>query len=54
MWGIKVACIMPGFFRTGITDNQTIKHQLDEQFNDLPDGVKDDYGDDYLNECKYM
>ena len=52
IWGIKVACIMPGFYRTGITDLQTLKHQLDEQFNDLPDGIKDDYGDEYLNECK--
>ncbi|XP_029314190.1 dehydrogenase/reductase SDR family member 9 [Cottoperca gobio] len=48
-FGIKVACIEPGFFKTNVTDTVAMKNNLAMLWNRLPQEVKDGYGHDFLN-----
>ncbi|KAL3056503.1 hypothetical protein OYC64_019065 [Pagothenia borchgrevinki] len=47
-FGIKVACIEPGFFKTNVTDTVAMKNNLRQLWDRLPQDVKEDYGPDYL------
>ncbi|XP_059199211.1 retinol dehydrogenase 7-like [Centropristis striata] len=47
-FGVKVACIEPGFFKTNVTDMVMIKKNVRKLWDRLPQDVKDDYGPDYL------
>ncbi|KAI3356219.1 hypothetical protein L3Q82_017468 [Scortum barcoo] len=47
-FGIKVACIEPGFFKTNVTDTESTKNCLRKLWERLPQDVKDDYGADFL------
>ncbi|XP_051939082.1 retinol dehydrogenase 7-like isoform X2 [Hippocampus zosterae] len=47
-FGVKVLCIEPGFFRTNVTDPQIIKENGKRLWDRLPQDVKDDYGENYV------
>ncbi|XP_028836179.1 retinol dehydrogenase 7-like [Denticeps clupeoides] len=51
-FGVKVLCIEPGFFRTNVTDTRIITHNTRELWNKLPQEIKDEYGDDYLEKTE--
>ncbi|XP_041806427.1 dehydrogenase/reductase SDR family member 9 [Chelmon rostratus] len=48
-FGVKVACIEPGFFKTNVTDTAIVKNNVTMLWNRLPQDVKDDYGDDFFH-----
>ncbi|KAM9851203.1 uncharacterized protein ACBR49_006501 [Aulostomus maculatus] len=50
-FGVKVACIEPGFFKTNVTDTRILKNNLTRLWDRLPQDVKDDYGSDYLEKA---
>ncbi|XP_070770535.1 dehydrogenase/reductase SDR family member 9 [Enoplosus armatus] len=47
-FGVKVACIEPGFFKTNVTDTVIMKDNLRKLWDRLPQEVKDDYGQGFL------
>ncbi|XP_051261023.1 dehydrogenase/reductase SDR family member 9 [Dicentrarchus labrax] len=47
-FGIKVACIEPGFFKTNVTDTEIMKSSLKKLWDRLPQDVKDEYGHGFL------
>lgn len=51
-FGVKVACIEPGFFKTNVTDIVAVKSSLRKLWDRLPQEVKDDYGQNFLESCK--
>ncbi|XP_059199015.1 retinol dehydrogenase 7-like [Centropristis striata] len=54
-FGVKVACIEPGFFKTNVTDTVVATDSLRKVWAKLPQGVKDDYGPDFLEDsCKML
>ncbi|XP_069009874.1 dehydrogenase/reductase SDR family member 9 isoform X1 [Embiotoca jacksoni] len=48
-FGVKVACIEPGFFKTAVTDRAAMKNSLRRLWDRLPQDVKDDYGPSFLD-----
>ncbi|XP_035860251.1 retinol dehydrogenase 7-like isoform X2 [Sander lucioperca] len=53
-FGIKVACIEPGFFKTNVTDVVGMQNNLRKLWDRLPQDVKDDYGPTFLNDSLEM
>ena len=53
-FGIKVACIEPGFFKTNVTDVVGMQNNLRKLWDRLPQDVKDDYGPAFLNDCELL
>lgn len=51
-FGVKVACIEPGFFKTNVTDVEAVKSSVMKLWDRLPQEVKDDYGQNFLESCK--
>lgn len=51
-FGVKVACIEPGFFKTNVTDLGLVNDSLRKLWDRLPQEVKDDYGLDYFESCE--
>ncbi|XP_022595985.1 retinol dehydrogenase 7-like [Seriola dumerili] len=49
-FGVKVACIEPGFFKTNVTDTVILKNNLQRLWDRLPQDVKDDYGKAFLDQ----
>nr|XP_020450393.1 dehydrogenase/reductase SDR family member 9 isoform X1 [Monopterus albus]XP_020450394.1 dehydrogenase/reductase SDR family member 9 isoform X1 [Monopterus albus] len=49
-FGIKVACIEPGFFATNMTDAASMMNNLRKLWDRLPQDVKDDYGHSFLED----
>ncbi|XP_042350235.1 retinol dehydrogenase 7-like isoform X2 [Plectropomus leopardus] len=49
-FGIKVACIEPGLFKTNVTDTGLMNNTLRRLWDRLPQDVKDDYGPDFLED----
>ncbi|KAM3608488.1 uncharacterized protein V6R79_026352 [Siganus canaliculatus] len=47
-FGVKVACIEPGFFKTAITAGDLVTNNIRKLWDRLPQDVKDDYGSTYL------
>ncbi|XP_074550999.1 retinol dehydrogenase 7-like [Halichoeres trimaculatus] len=47
-FGVKVSCLEPGFFRTGLTDMEMLRNSLRKLWDRLPQDVKDDYGPCFL------
>lgn len=47
-FGVKVACIEPGFFKTNVTDTALLKDYVRKLWDRQPQDVKDDYGPDFL------
>ncbi|XP_033474273.1 retinol dehydrogenase 7-like [Epinephelus lanceolatus] len=47
-FGIKVAGIEPGLFKTNVTDGGAMQSNLQKLWDRLPQDVKDDYGPDFL------
>ncbi|XP_023132426.2 retinol dehydrogenase 7-like [Amphiprion ocellaris] len=47
-FGVKVACIEPGFFKTNVTDLGLVKNNVKKLWERLPQEMKDDYGQEYL------
>lgn len=48
-FGIKVMCIEPGFFKTNVSDTKLLKKSLHELWNRLPQEVRDDYGQNFMD-----
>ncbi|CAG5865571.1 unnamed protein product [Menidia menidia] len=48
-FGVKVACIEPGFFKTSVTDTEMLKNNLKKLWDRLPQDTKDDYGPTFLD-----
>lgn len=53
-FGVKVACIEPGFFKTNVTDTGLVRNNLRMLWNRLPQDVKDDYGAHFLDSSLEM
>ncbi|XP_023192957.1 retinol dehydrogenase 7-like [Xiphophorus maculatus] len=47
-FGVKVLCIEPGFFKTSVTDTVMLKNQFKGLWDRLPQDMKDDYGQTFL------
>uniref|UniRef100_UPI0037E7DF4A dehydrogenase/reductase SDR family member 9 isoform X1 n=2 Tax=Semicossyphus pulcher TaxID=241346 RepID=UPI0037E7DF4A len=47
-FGVKVLCIEPGFFKTGLTDVAVLQNGISKLWDRLPQDVKDDYGPNFL------
>ncbi|XP_049583876.1 retinol dehydrogenase 7 [Syngnathus scovelli] len=47
-FGVKVSCIEPGFFKTNVTDPEIIEKNGKRLWDRLPQDVKDDYGENYV------
>ncbi|XP_070831885.1 dehydrogenase/reductase SDR family member 9 [Chaetodon trifascialis] len=47
-FGVKVACIEPGFFKTNVTDTVVVRNNMMKLWDRLPQNMKDDYGQDFL------
>ncbi|XP_074550991.1 retinol dehydrogenase 7-like [Halichoeres trimaculatus] len=47
-FGVKVSCLEPGFFRTGLTDIDSTKAFIAKLWDRLPQDVKNDYGTSFL------
>ncbi|XP_051814837.1 dehydrogenase/reductase SDR family member 9 isoform X2 [Acanthochromis polyacanthus] len=47
-FGVKVACIEPGFFKTNVTDLGLVKNNVKKLWERLPQDMKDDYGQQFL------
>ncbi|AWP13084.1 putative dehydrogenase/reductase SDR family member 9 isoform 2 [Scophthalmus maximus] len=43
-FGVKVACIEPGIFKTNMTDSVMLKKYVNKLWDRLPQDLKDDYG----------
>lgn len=52
-FGVKVLCIEPGFFKTNVTDSVILSKSVEMLWDRLPQDVKDDYGPEYLQKCKF-
>ncbi|KAM6979207.1 dehydrogenase/reductase SDR family member 9 [Tautogolabrus adspersus] len=53
-FGVKVSCIEPGFFKTGLTDVTILQSSLTKLWGRLPQDVKDDYGCSYIQRSLEM
>lgn len=53
-FGVKVACIEPGFFSTNVTDTVLVKNNLKKLWDNLPQHVKDDYGHVFLERSESL
>lgn len=53
-FGVKVACIEPGFFSTNVTDTGLLKNSLKQIWDRLPQDLKDDYGHNFLETCELL
>lgn len=49
-FGIKVSIIEPGFFKTAVTNTNTIDGNLKELWDRMPQDVRDTYGTNFLQE----
>ncbi|XP_029967013.1 retinol dehydrogenase 7 [Salarias fasciatus] len=49
-FGVKVAIIEPGFFKTNVTDRIIVTNNLKMIWSKVPPSVKDDYGHQYLDD----
>lgn len=49
-FGVKVACIEPGFFKTNVTDQNIVTNDLKKLWGNLPQDVKEDYGEKYFSD----
>lgn len=47
-FGVKVACIEPGFFKTNVTDTVVLKEHVRKLWDRQTQELKDDYGQDFL------
>lgn len=50
-FGVRVACIEPGFFKTNVTDLVAVESNLKMLWDRLPQREKDDYGQNFLELC---
>lgn len=48
-FGVKVLCIEPGFFKTGMSETSALQHSFQKIWDRLPQDVRDDYGSDYID-----
>ncbi|XP_072115884.1 dehydrogenase/reductase SDR family member 9-like [Mobula birostris] len=48
-FGVKVACIEPGFFKTPMTNVEHLLEQMNRLWSRLPPDVQEEYGDDYVD-----
>lgn len=51
-FGVKVMCIEPGFFRTNVSDTKLLRRSLNELWSKMPQEVKDEYTQEYIDKCE--
>lgn len=51
-FGIKVMCIEPGFFKTNVADTKLLKKSLNELWSRMPQEVRDEYSQEFMNTCE--
>lgn len=49
MYGVKVVCVLPGFFATALSDPVVYENQVRGNWASLPQEVRDHYGEDYID-----
>ena len=52
-FGVKVLCIEPGFFKTNVTDSAILTRNVKYLWEKMPQEVRDDYGTEFLEKCKF-
>ncbi|KAI5628075.1 dehydrogenase/reductase (SDR family) member 9 [Silurus asotus] len=52
LFGVKVLCIEPGFFKTDMANTSLIQDSFQKIWNRLPQDLRDDYGSDYIDQIK--
>ncbi|GIX77712.1 d-beta-hydroxybutyrate dehydrogenase, mitochondrial [Caerostris extrusa] len=51
-WGVKVISIEPDFFATQLVNNELVNKTIDQTISFVPDDIRSDYGENYLNSFK--
>ncbi|XP_041662495.1 dehydrogenase/reductase SDR family member 9 [Cheilinus undulatus] len=49
-FGVKVSCLEPGFFKTGLTDVTILQNGFTKLWERLPQDVRDDYGSTFFED----
>ncbi|XP_064162220.1 retinol dehydrogenase 7-like [Anguilla rostrata] len=52
-FGVKVCIIEPGFFKTAVTNLESLERELHRLWNQLTPEVRDSYGEKYLLNCEH-
>ena len=52
-FGVKVLCIEPGFFKTNVTDSAILTNNVKTLWDRMPQDVRDEYGTEFLQKCKF-
>lgn len=50
-FGVKIAIVEPGYFRTGMTNVQWALNKLEQIWINVPQETKDSYGQTYFDNC---
>uniref|UniRef100_A0A8D0KL64 Dehydrogenase/reductase 9 n=1 Tax=Salvator merianae TaxID=96440 RepID=A0A8D0KL64_SALMN len=53
-FGVKVSCIQPGLFKTGLSDRVKVMKEKLDIWNKLPSDIHKQYGENYLKEGKVL
>ena len=53
-WGIHVSIIEPGGFKTPMMKGPNIVAKYQQVWEGLDNGVKEEYGEEFIQECKYL
>lgn len=53
-FGIKVACIEPGFFKTNVTNTDILRGPLKKLWERQPQDIKDAYGHDFFEGGEFL
>lgn len=51
-FGVKVSIVEPGFFRTPVTNLESLENALQACWARLPSATQALYGDDFLAKCE--
>lgn len=52
-FGVKVSIVEPGFFKTAMTNLETIEVALRHYWDRMSPEVQQSYGEDFFRNCEY-
>lgn len=52
-FGVKVSIVEPGFFKTAVTDLESIERSLRQLWERLAPETRLSYGEDYFRQCEW-